>query len=222
MKGIVPPSPMKTAWLPRMSLRRLVEGALEPGREAAARSSPGGLLRAAEADARAVGRVGSSARFTAAAAFPASQVGGRRSESLSAVTGRSTLPALPSAGRPSMPVISSVGRQVRRARARRRRSSSGSAPGTNGKRDATLSRRARPPPPRACARRSPGISRGAPAAGSRPCARPRCARAAGAAIRKLEGTMPLASPEWTPSSRISTRSSPAAMPRSEVVHQSRS
>ena len=39
-------------------------------------------------------------------------------------------------------------------------------------------------------------------------------------MRKLEGTRPEASPECTPSVRISTLSVPLAMPRSEVVSQS--
>jgi hypothetical protein len=39
-------------------------------------------------------------------------------------------------------------------------------------------------------------------------------------MRKLEGTTPLASPEWTPSVSTSTRSVPVSMPRSEVVTQS--
>ena len=38
--------------------------------------------------------------------------------------------------------------------------------------------------------------------------------------RKLEGTMPEASPEWTPSVSTRTVSMPAAMPRSEVVSHS--
>jgi hypothetical protein len=41
-------------------------------------------------------------------------------------------------------------------------------------------------------------------------------------IRKLEATIPLASPECTPSVRTSTLSVPAIMPRSDVVLQSRS
>src|SRR3989449_1660860 len=40
------------------------------------------------------------------------------------------------------------------------------------------------------------------------------------AMRKLEGTMPLADPEWTPSVRTSTVSTPPTTPRSEVVPQS--
>ena len=59
-----------------------------------------------------------------------------------------------------------------------------------------------PPPP---ARR--GISTWNSAARSRPCARPRAARGAGAAMRKLDGTMPLAAPECTPSVSTSTVSS---------------
>ena len=39
-------------------------------------------------------------------------------------------------------------------------------------------------------------------------------------IRKLQGTIPLESPEWTPSSRTSMVSSPPINPRREVVHQS--
>ena len=42
------------------------------------------------------------------------------------------------------------------------------------------------------------------------------------AMRKLDGTMPLALPLCTPSRRMSTRNVPAAMPRSEVVIQMRS
>ena len=37
---------------------------------------------------------------------------------------------------------------------------------------------------------------------------------------KLDATTPDASPEWTPSLSTSTRSTPAVMPRSEVVSQS--
>ena len=39
-------------------------------------------------------------------------------------------------------------------------------------------------------------------------------------MRKLDGTMPLAAPECTPSASTSTVSSPLTMPRSEVVPQS--
>ena len=39
-------------------------------------------------------------------------------------------------------------------------------------------------------------------------------------MRKREGTMPEASPEWTPSVSTRTVSVPAAMPRSEVVSHS--
>ena len=39
-------------------------------------------------------------------------------------------------------------------------------------------------------------------------------------MRKLEGTMPLASPECTPSVSTSTDRSPPTMPRSEVVPHS--
>ena len=39
-------------------------------------------------------------------------------------------------------------------------------------------------------------------------------------MRKLDGTRPEASPECTPSVRISTFSVPLAMPRSEVVSHS--
>ena len=39
-------------------------------------------------------------------------------------------------------------------------------------------------------------------------------------MRKLEGTMPLADPECTPSLRTSTVSTPPTTPRSEVVDQS--
>ena len=42
------------------------------------------------------------------------------------------------------------------------------------------------------------------------------------AIRNDDGTTPLASPECTPSVSTSTVRVPAAMPRSEVVAQSRS
>jgi hypothetical protein len=39
-------------------------------------------------------------------------------------------------------------------------------------------------------------------------------------MRKLDGTRPLASPEWMPSVRISTFSTPLTMPRRLVVSQS--
>ncbi len=39
-------------------------------------------------------------------------------------------------------------------------------------------------------------------------------------MRKLDGTMPLAAPECTPSSSTCTVRSPFTMPRSEVVAQS--
>ncbi len=42
------------------------------------------------------------------------------------------------------------------------------------------------------------------------------------AIRKVSATMPLAEPEWTPSSSISTVRMALARPRSDVVTQSRS
>ncbi len=41
-------------------------------------------------------------------------------------------------------------------------------------------------------------------------------------MRKLEGTMPEASPEWTPSLSTRTVKDPAIRPRSEVVSHIRS
>ena len=40
------------------------------------------------------------------------------------------------------------------------------------------------------------------------------------AVRKLDGTTPLAVPECTPSVSTSTRSVPVRLPRKDVVHQS--
>src|SRR6185295_9307660 len=54
----------------------------------------------------------SNACFTAFAAACPSTPGGRRNDSLSAVKGRSTLPAFCSEGIPSAPVTESVGRQL--------------------------------------------------------------------------------------------------------------
>src|SRR3546814_16255109 len=54
----------------------------------------------------------STSLSTSPAALPSS-VGGRRSESFTAVCGRSTLPADSSDGMPSIPVSDSAGRQVR-------------------------------------------------------------------------------------------------------------
>ena len=41
-------------------------------------------------------------------------------------------------------------------------------------------------------------------------------------MRKLDATMPLASPEWMPSETVDTRRSPVTLPRSDVQSHMRS
>ena len=112
MNGIVPPMPMYIASLPKNALRGRLDRRFEPRRggrripAAHARIRPRTHLRAVRRIA--LQRLLDRARRRACGSTP----GGRRNDSLSAVYGRSTLPAFCSDGMPSTPVTDSVGRQV--------------------------------------------------------------------------------------------------------------
>ncbi len=140
-----------------------------------------------------------------------------RSETFTAVRGRRTFPASAMGGSPSAPVIASAGRHVWATS-----SSSGSAcaarmPETNGIRE--------PRSPSttatscACRARSAGIATWKSRGRISPVRSSSRRESSWRRIRKLEGTMPLA-PEWMPSSRTSTDSSPPTRPRSDVAVQS--
>ena len=142
--------------------------------------------------------------------------GGILIESLSAVLGRSTLPASAIAGKPSAPVMVSVGRQVLFKINSTGSSVNGCTPECSGnasktcvpKIKATLF---------ACSIRSWGISQ----CSSGSLITPVCSSSKRLnklrATRKLSATIPLAPPECTPSFTNSTTSSPATCPLNEVV-----
>ncbi len=144
--------------------------------------------------------------------------------SLNAVYGRSTLPASFNAGKPSTPVTDSVGFQVRLTSASTGSVVVGSvgppsAPHAHGKRFQTSS-------PRifavafACSTRSAGIAQWKLSGSRRPVFESSRRSSTWRRMRKLDGTRPLASPECTPSVRISTLSVPVMLPRRLVVSQS--
>src|ERR1700694_5282054 len=74
----------------------------------------------------------SSKRFKCCDARSPSIGGGKRSESLSEVWGRSTLPALALDGSPSAPMTESAGRHVRLSKASARSETIGCVPSANG------------------------------------------------------------------------------------------
>ena len=73
---------------------------------------------------------------------------------------------------------------------------------------------------RACSTRAAGISQWKLSGSSRPVSLSSSRSSTWRRMRKLDGTSPLASPECTPSVRISTFSTPVTMPRRLVVSQS--
>src|SRR5262249_41331829 len=99
----------------------------------------------------------SNIRFKTCEAAFGSTFGGIRSDNLSAVNGRSILPALPTVGKPSAPSIDSAGRQSRLRINWAISALPGPAPGTNGN-----SSRIEPPSTSAaaaaCCSRSAGTS----------------------------------------------------------------
>ena len=170
------------------------------------------------------GASASSSALISCEAATASTSGGRRSDSLKAVRGRSTLPALDSGGRPSAPVTDSVGRQVRFSRACSGSVVMGStkppsAPQLQGKRRQTSSPRMRAVAC-TCSTRSAGISQCRLCGSRRPVELSSRRSSRWRRMRNDDGTTPLESPECTPSSSTCTSSVPETMPRSEVVIQS--
>ncbi len=120
---------------------------------------------------------------------------------------------------PSAPVTLNVGRQVLLSSSSSGSFDIGRMPGTKGMRPATIGP-STVAAASACARRSAGI--GVLSSSTRMA--PECMSSTRASssrsTRMLEGTMPLAMPECTPSVSTSARSVPIRLPRSEVVHQS--
>ena len=94
-------------------VRGLGHRALEPRRRRRGVPAARRLVGRERRPSRRQGGSASSRRFRSAVAVSPSSVGGRRSDSLSEVFGRSTLPALAIGGKPSAPVTDSAGRQVR-------------------------------------------------------------------------------------------------------------
>ena len=112
MKGIVPPRPMNAGGLPKKSRDACSSDRASHG--ASSGSIPAGRAPVRfESDLRPYGGSASIRLLSFSLADFGSQPGGIRSDSLSAVSGRSTLPALPIAGIPSTPMIDSAGRQSR-------------------------------------------------------------------------------------------------------------
>jgi hypothetical protein len=137
------------------------------------------------------------------------------------VFGRSTFPALSRGGNPVAPVTASAGRHVRFRMSPASPASTGSAPETNG----NLAKTALPSTcaaALACSTRASGISTWSSSATTRPLTSSSIRERRERAIRNVSGTMPLASPECTPSRRISTLSDADTMPRKDVVLQRRS
>jgi hypothetical protein len=212
MKGMVPPSPIQAAG-PEAGLRRVVERGRATARVGPARSSPwrpNGRPRSGPSRCTA-GRSRAS-RFSAAAAFGPSTVGGSRSESLSVVLGRSTLPASRSTAGRRRPSPTAPAARCGSGWPRPGRSSRAS----HAKREAVDRGRAADPgellPDRFAQDRAAAFACSSRSAGSRRAARGQ--QHAGArrrrAVQQLAGDAerrghePLASPECTPSSRIST------------------
>ena len=132
MNGMVPPSPIHIAGLPKWVFEDSFERPSPATARSAARASRcrHGRIRIARARRTADRLPGSPS--AAAPALSAFTVGGRRSESTSRVCGRSTLPALAGGGRPSAPVTARNGRQVRFSTRSERSACIGSMPGMKG------------------------------------------------------------------------------------------
>jgi hypothetical protein len=155
----------------------------------------------------------------AVAAPTGASVGGNRNDSLRVVCGRSTLPALRKAGRPSAPVTLSVGRQLLLSSSSNGSFETGRIPGINGNLAYTDSP-STVAAAFACARRSGGMDVFSSSIRIAPEVASSTRASSSRRMRKLDGTTPLAVPEWTPSASTSTRSDPIRLPRSEVVHHS--
>ena len=218
MNGMLPPVPMYIASRPKNSRDAVcidsashgaISGAFQPPIDdstfAATRAPYGGS------------RV--SAATTASAARCGSVVGARRNDSFRLVYGRNVLPAAPQAGRPSAPVMLSVGRQVLFSSSSYGSFETARMPWGIGNFSCTVLP-STAAVARVCSRRSGGI--GALSSSTRIApdvahsTRPSNSRS----TRKLEGTMPLAEPECTPSDSTSAVSVTIRLPRSDVVHQS--
>mmetsp|Transcript_18294 Transcript_18294/g.43009 ORF Transcript_18294/g.43009 Transcript_18294/m.43009 type:complete len:226 (+) Transcript_18294:211-888(+) len=218
MKGMEPPSPVKRQGLPYTACEAFIVASDSQGAKVGG-TQPAPRFSALKVTVAPYGGSASRTRFMVAAARMGSTVGGRRIDSLRAVSGRSTLPATGSGGRPAAPVTDKAGLQVRR------RASSptsglappvGRPPGTNGNRwyiGAPSSLAA----DRICSSWSLGISAWSSGSLISPVVSSSMRDRSVRIMRNEEGTIPLASPEWTPSVRIFTDSSPATMPRSDVV-----
>ena len=196
--------------------RRLAAGCPTATARTPARSSPASACRR-RSHLRAVRRVGRQhlARAPRWRSI-ASHVGGRRSERYSEVLGRSTLPARSHGGRPSAPVISSIGRHVWLSSCCAGSSVTGRVPARNGITSASVLRqhlrRAR-----SSLDAPGGISTWRSASRISPVSSSSIRDRIWRAMRNVDGTTPLASPECTPSESTSTSSSPASRPRSDVV-----
>ena len=131
MNGMVPPSPMYIAGLPKNSSLAWSMASDSHGDRAGAFQP---VLAFSSVRVTCAPYGGSRSRACCNSSPPRlpSRVGGRRRLSLSEVQGRSTLPADDSAGNPSAPVIDSAGRQVRLSTSSVRSSAIGVMPGRNG------------------------------------------------------------------------------------------
>ena len=119
-----------------------------------------------------------------------------RSDSASDVRGRSTLPAFAGSGSPSAPVTDSAGRHVLFNTSASSPSAIGRMPGTNGNL-AWISLPSTSAARFACATRSAGTGAWNAASRTRPVAASSTRSRSCRAMRKLEATTPLASPECT-------------------------
>ena len=218
MKGMLPPSPRAIGGFPKkLREARSTDEASHCASGGASQPidafSPSKVTRAPE------GGSFSSASFTARVATAGSTRGGMRSEILQAVNGRRTLPALPSGGSPSTPVMASAGLQERLRIISTLSLTTGRAPCTKGNLFHTSSPRTSAVS-RACFSRSWGICTCSASSFTLPVCSSSMRLSSWRRMRNDSGTMPLASPECTPSLRISTRRLPETIPRSEVVIQS--
>ena len=218
MKGIEPPSPENIAGPPKYVVDARPTDSRSQGLIAGA-SQPPPAGCGAKVTRAPYGGSASRISLSRSVARAASAVGGRRSESLSDVRGRRTLPASSGAGSPAAPVTASAGRHVPFKSSSPGSPGGGRIPGTTGNR-LQISLPSAAAAARAWSRRAGGIStwnsggRISPVRSSSRRARSR------RRMRKLDGTIPLAAPECTPSVSTSTVSTPPTMPRSEVVAQS--
>src|SRR6185437_2553087 len=131
MKGMLPPSPMYAGGAPKAICEASATAFSSHG-ESCGAFQPLEAFSSFSSTWQPQGGSLSSNCLTNSPARTPSSVGGRRSESFTAVNGRNTLPALESGGRPSAPVTASCGRQVRFNTSSVRSSATGFMPGRNG------------------------------------------------------------------------------------------